>query len=135
MINDPLTTRKAKMFVLLQMIKQIQHNAEKIQHFEIQENYTKQLFDHMNPEIVPNLKYKLFLITDVFLEPIKQKLETIQATPYYKNRKDFIQSELLNIIYEYVQSINEITNRLQKYCPISSTTTPPAKKKAKHFTT
>ena len=113
------------------MIKQIEHHAEKIQHFEIQGDYTKQLFDHMDPEIVPNLKYKLFLITDVFLTPIKHKFEKIQKTSYSTNQNDFIQNELLNNIYDFVRSINEITNRLQKHCPISSTTTPPAKKKNK----
>ena len=130
MINETLTIRN-KRFVLLQMIKQIEDKVETIQQVEIQDNYTKQLFDHVEPQILPRVKNKLFQITQMILKPIKRKLETVQEIPDYTDQKRFIQDKLLNTIYQFVQNINKITNRLQKHSPISSTTTPPSKKKSK----
>ena len=103
MINDPLTTQKEKIFVLLQMIKQIQHNAEKIQHFEIQENYTKQYMNHTHTQLIPGIKNTLFQMNQMALKPLKHILEKKQEIPNHTNKSKIETTQHVEIQKNYTK--------------------------------
>ena len=70
------------------------------------------------------------------LKHVETKIQKIQDPQvrriwYDKNQKRITQQEILDYISKYNETIQKISDHLQKRFPITSTTTPPPKKATK----
>ena len=94
-------------------------------------------FNDTEPQSFPNLTNKLIKLKEM-LKHVETKIQKIQDPQvrriwYDKNQKRITQQEILDYISKYNETIQKISDHLQKHFPITSTTTTPPKKRDQIF--